>query len=86
MLVTINGEQEDLPITFRRDAAHFQEEQLYVDDRRVTRVTHSRSDDIPVMVQADELLIEVAPRDFYNITGMHHDWQPGDQAQSLGSA
>jgi hypothetical protein len=32
------------------------------------------------------LVIEIPPQDFYRIEGMHHDWQPGDQTQSLGSA
>jgi hypothetical protein len=82
MRVTVNGEQQDLPVALKREAP-LQGAQLYVGDRRVTRVTHSHTSDIPVMVQIDDMLIEVDPQDFYAIEGMNYDWQPGDQTGTL---
>ena len=87
MQATINGEPSDVQITLRRDGAGFDEEQLYVNDMCVARVTHSLSDDIPVILQVDEhMSVEVDPQIFYTIKGMHHDWQPGSQADSLGAS
>ena len=84
MLATINGEQRDVPVALKRDNAQVEGEQLYLDDRRALHLTHSRSDEIPVIVQVDgDLLFEVEPRLFYTIDGMHYDWQPGVQTQSL---
>ena len=80
MRVTIDGQEQDLPVTLKRGTA-LQGAQLYVGDRQVTRVTHSLSDDIPVIAQVDELLIEIDPHDFYAIEGMDRDWQPGDQPE-----
>jgi hypothetical protein len=86
MQATINGEPIDAQISLRRDQAHLDEEQLYVNDMCVARVTHSRADDIPVILQIDEhVAVEVDPQTFYTIEGMHHDWQPGAQAESLGA-
>jgi len=83
MLVTINGQQQDVPVMLKREQVLTQGEQLFVGDRQATRVTHSRADDVPVIVQIEDLLVEVDPHDFYAIDGMHHDWQPGDQSEML---
>ena len=86
MQATINGEPMDVQITLRRDGTGFDQEQLYVNDMCVARVTHSLSDEIPVILQVDEhMAVEVDPQVFYTIKGMHHDWQPGAQADSLGA-
>jgi hypothetical protein len=83
MQVTINGERQDMPVALKRGAVPTEGEQLYIGDRCATRVTHSRSDEVPVIVQVDEdMLVEVDPQTFYTIDGMHHDWQPGFVAQS----
>jgi hypothetical protein len=41
---------------------------------------------VPVIVQSDEAIFEVAPRDFYAIDGMDYDWQPGNPSQSITGA
>ena len=57
---------------------------LYADGRRVARVTHSRNDEIPVILALDsEVVVEIEPQTFYAIDGMHHDWQPGAQPDTL---
>ena len=61
-------------------------ERLLVGDWEVTRVTHSLRDDVPVIVQIDELIVEVPRQAFYQIPGMSYDWQPGDSSQALGGA
>jgi hypothetical protein len=83
MQVRINGEQQDLPVELRRGATPIEGEQLHVGDWQVTRVTHSLVDDIPVIVQVDDLVIEVDRQSFYSIAGMNQDWQPGSSSQSL---
>jgi len=48
------------------------------------RVTHSRSDAIPVILAIDEeTVVEVDPQSFYALDGMHHDRQPGSQEGAL---
>ena len=84
MQATINGEPLDAQIRLRRDDARLGDEQLYVNDMCVARVTHSLSDEIPVILQIDQnTQVEVEPQAFYTIQGMHHDWQPGAHANSL---
>jgi hypothetical protein len=40
-----------------------------------------------VILQIDrDVQVEVEPQTFYTIEGIHHDWQPGAQADSLGAA
>jgi hypothetical protein len=86
MQATINNEPVDVQISLRRDDALLHEEHLYVNDMRVARVTHSRSDEIPVILQIDpDVLVEVDSQAFYTIEGMDYDWQPGAQAGSLGA-
>jgi hypothetical protein len=86
MQVTINNEPQDVQINLRHSDERLGEEYLYVNNMCVARVTHSRSDDIPVILQIDrDVQVEVDPQIFYTIEGMHHDWQPGAQADSLGA-
>lgn len=86
MQVTINGEPQEASVTLRREAGQLGTEYLYVDDYKVARVTHSRADAVPVVLAIDEdMIVEVEPRVFYTIDGMHHDWQPGAQDDGLAS-
>jgi hypothetical protein len=86
MQVTINGAPQEATVALRPVAGQIGVEQLYVNDMRVARVTHSRSDDIPVILAIDEAtIVEVDPHSFYAIDGMHHDWQPGTQEGSLSA-
>ena len=40
----------------------------------------------PVILAIDEeTVVEIDPRSFYVIDGMHHDWQPGSQEGSLSA-
>lgn len=86
MQVIVNGEQADMPVTFKRAATSLESDRLLVGDWEVTRVTHSLRDDVPVIVQIDELIVEVPRQAFYQIPGMSYDWQPGDSSQALGGA
>ena len=88
MDVTINGGREDAAVTLQRENGPLATDQLYVNDRRVVRVTHSRADDVPViLVTEDEVVVEVARQPFYTLNGMDYDWQPGSQGQpTIGSA
>jgi hypothetical protein len=87
MQVTINGEPQEATLTIKRADGQLDNENLYVNDLQVARVTHSRVDDTPVVLVVDEdTVIEVDPQPFYSIQGMHHDWQPGFQEGSLGVA
>ncbi|MBK9711793.1 MAG: hypothetical protein IPO81_10775 [Kouleothrix sp.] len=86
MRVTINGEQTDVPVTLRRAATSLESDALLVGDWVATRVTHSHQDDIPVIVQVDEIIIEMPRQAFYQLPGMSYDWQPGDSSQSVGGA
>jgi hypothetical protein len=84
MQVTINGVPEEAEVTLRRAAGQLGVEHLYVNDMQVARVTHSRSNDIPVILAIDEeTVVEVDQHSFYALEGMHHDWQPGSQEGSL---
>ena len=82
MQVTINGEQVDMPVTLRRAKTALEGDALFVGDWQATRVTHSYRDDVPVIVQVDELIIEVPRQAFYQIPGMDYDWQPGESSQA----
>jgi hypothetical protein len=84
MQVMINGAPEEAAVTLRRAAGQLGVEHLYVNDMQVARVTHSRSDAIPVILAIDEeTIVEVDPHSFYGLDGMHHDWQPGSQEGAL---
>jgi hypothetical protein len=86
MQVTINGAPEEAAVTLRPVTGQIGVEQLYVNDMQVARVTHSRSDHLPVILAIDEeTIVEVDPHSFYAIDGMHHDWQPGAQEGSLSA-
>jgi len=87
MQVTINGQQHDAQITRKQDNSPIGVENLYVDDALVARVTHSHSDDIPVILQLESgIIVEVDRQNFYTINGMNYDWQPGTQTSSLTGA
>ena len=80
MQVKLNGEPTEATLTIKRPEGQIGTEYLYVDGQQVARVTHSRSDDVPVILAIDEdTLFEVEPAAFYSIDGMHRDWQPGSQ-------
>ena len=84
MHVKLNGEPADMQIALKRNDPLPSDQNLYANDRRVTRVTHSRNDEIPVvLVLDDEAVVEIEPQAFYAIDGMHHDWQPGTQPDAL---
>lgn len=84
MQVTFNGAPREANLTLRRAAGHVGEEYLYVDDYKVARVTHSRVDEVPVVLVVDEnTVVEVEPRAFYAIAAMNYDWQPGTQDDAL---
>lgn len=84
MQVTINGTPTEAAVELKRVAGQIGVEQLYVDNREVARVTHSRSDDVPVILAIDEdTIVEVDPQSFYALNGMHRDWQPGSQEGTL---
>ncbi len=86
MQVTINGVPEEATLTLRRAAGQLGVEHLYVNEMQVARVTHSRSDVVPVILAIDEeTVVEIDPRSFYVIDGMHYDWQPGSQEGSLSA-
>jgi hypothetical protein len=84
MQVKLNGEPADMQITLQRNDPHPGDQNLYADGMRATRVTHSRNDEIPVILVLDnEAVVEIEPPAFYAIDGMHHDWQPGAQPDAL---
>jgi len=86
MQAMINGEPLEVQIKLQRDDARLNEEQLYVNDMCVARVTHSRSDEVPVILQINQdTAVEVDPQTFYAIEGIDHDWQPGTQADELSA-
>ena len=86
MQVTINGVPEEATVTLKRAAGQLGVEHLYVNDMQVARVTHSRSNVVPVILAIDEeTVVEVDPPSFYALDGMHHDWQPGSQEGSLSA-
>jgi len=86
MQVRINGVPEEATVTLRPVAGQIGAEQLYVNDMQVARVTHSRSDDVPVILAIDEeTIVEVDPHSFYAIGGMNYDWQPGAQEGSVSA-
>ena len=87
MQVTIDGDPIDAQIALKRNDPRPSEQNLYVNGRRVVRVTHSRSDEIPaILVLDNDAVVEVEKQAFYTIDGMTYDWQPGAQpdAQVLG--
>lgn len=84
MQVMINGEPHEAQFRLERSSALLEGEQLYMGDQRVTRITHSHDDSIPVMVQVeDDILVQVDRGQFYSIEGIDYDWQPGTQASPL---
>jgi hypothetical protein len=84
MQVKMNGAPADMQITLKRNDPHLGDQNLYADDMRVARVTHSRNDEIPVVLVLDnEAVIEIEPQIFYGLDGMNYDWQPGTQPDAL---
>ncbi len=79
MQVTINGVPEEATLTLRGAAGQLGVEHLYVNEMQ-------RSDVVPVILAIDEeTVVEIDPRSFYVIDGMHYDWQPGSQEGSLSA-
>lgn len=84
MQVTMDGDPIDAHIALKRHDPQPSDQNLYVNDRRVVRVTHSRSDEIPVILVLDnDAVVEVEKQAFYAIDGMNRDWQPGTQPDAL---
>jgi hypothetical protein len=84
MQVKIDGTPADMQIDLKRHDPQPGDENLYADGRQVIRVTHSRNDEIPVILALDdETVVEIEPQAFYAIEGMNHDWQPGTQPGAL---
>ena len=84
MQAKMNDAPADMQITLEHNDPRPGDQNLYADDRRVARVTHSRNDEIPVILALDsEVVVEIEPQTFYAIDGMHHDWQPGTQPDAL---
>jgi hypothetical protein len=84
MQVKMNHTPADMQIALKRNDPQPSDQNLYADGMRVSRVTHSRNDEIPVILVLDnEAVVEVEPPAFYAIDGMHHDWQPGTQPDAL---
>jgi len=87
MQVTINGATSDMTMTLKRNDPRPGDEHLYANDTRVARVTHSLSDEIPVIVLLDnDAVVEVERQVFYAIDGMNEDWQPGTQPDALAGS
>jgi len=87
MNVTINGVPEEATVTLKHGNGPLATDQLYINDWRVIRVTHSHAESTPViLVTEEELVVEVAPQQFYTLEGMHYDWQPGNQDQAATGA
>jgi hypothetical protein len=86
MQATIDDQPQDVQIVFKRDDPQPGDENLYVNDERVRQVTHSLSDDLPVILLLEsEMIMKVDRHEFYAIDGMHDDWQPGTQPGGLAS-
>ena len=84
MQANLNGEPQDMQFVLKRNDPGYGEQNLYVNDARVARVTHALSDEIPVILALEtEALVEVDRSAFYGIAGMNPDWQPGAQADAL---
>ena len=84
MQVKLNGEPVDMQIALKRNDPRPGDQNLYADGMGVVRVTHSRNDEIPVILVLDnEAVVEIDLPTFYAIDGMHRDWQPGSQPDAL---
>ena len=68
MQVKINGAPADVQIVLKRNDPQPSDQNLYADGIRATRVTHSRNDEIPVILVLDnEAVVEIEPQIFYAI-------------------
>lgn len=84
MQVKLNGAPAEMQIVLKRNDPQPGDQNLYVDGRPVARVTHSRNDEIPVVLALEsEVAVEIEPQIFYSIDGMNHDWQPGTQPDAV---
>jgi hypothetical protein len=84
MQVNLNDVPVDMQIALRRNDPQPGDQNLYADDMRVSRVTHSRNDEIPVILVLDnEAVVAIEPQMFYALDGMNRDWQPGTQPDTL---
>lgn len=86
MQVTIDDQPQDVRIVLKRNDPQPSDENLYVNDERVRQVTHSLSDDLPVILLLEsEVIMKVDRNEFYAIDGMRDEWQPGTQPGGLAS-
>lgn len=81
MQATLNGEPVDVDITMKRIGdGTTRTEDMFVNDMRVIRVTHSYADHVPVVLVVEgEGVVEIDRQAFYAGEGVDEDWQPGEQ-------
>lgn len=81
MQATLNGEPTDVDITIKRIGdGTTQTEDMYVNDMRVVRVTHSYADHVPVVLVVEgDGIVEIERQAFYGANNLNEDWQPGEQ-------
>jgi hypothetical protein len=86
MQATVNGEPADVDITMKRIGdGTTRTEDMYVNDMRVIRVTHSHADHVPVVLVVEgDGVVEVDREAFYTTDGVNADWQPGEQPGGPG--
>ena len=86
MQITINGEAQDAEVALKKEDPPSLVENLYVNGQQVKRVTHSLTDDVPVVLVMDgDYVVEVEHSLFYAMADMDYDWQPGEQSPSVDS-
>ena len=81
MQATVNGEPAEVDITVKRVGdGTTRTEDMYVNDMRVVRVTHSYADHVPVVLVVEgDGVIEIDRQAFYAANNLNEDWQPGEQ-------
>ncbi len=86
MQATLNGEPMDVDITMKRVGdGTTQTEDMYANDMRVVRVTHSYADHVPVVLVVEgDGVIEIDRQAFYTANNINEDWQPGEQPGGMG--
>lgn len=86
MQITINGAPQDAEVVLKKEDPPSLIANLYVNGQQVKRVTHSLTDDVPVVLVMDaDYVVEVQRGPFYAIQDMNYDWQPGEQSPSVDS-
>lgn len=84
MQAILNGEPAEVDITLKRVGdGTTRTEDLFVNDMRVVRVTHSYADHVPVVLVVEgDGVVEIDRQAFYTANDMNEDWQPGEQPGS----